>query len=207
MGTNMITSLSIGAVGAAIVAAIISLVGLIVTKEQKISEFRQQWIDSLRTEITNYLTNINAISDALGVPYGNQTEKVKALSDLYSELNRSHFMITLRLNEEERFSAAVLGCMKDFTDLSGDETNFRSAEQRKSIEKRFLVASKLLLKHEWNRVKKGEPSFIIAKYVTLLSIAACSLLFILSYALPVQERSCLGGLCRNIYETFAPFFR
>lgn len=61
--------ISIGAIGAALIAGIVSLLGLIISKEQKTSEFRQTWVDSLRSEITSYLTSFNAIADALLVTY------------------------------------------------------------------------------------------------------------------------------------------
>lgn len=43
--------LSVGAVGAAMIAAFVSFLGLIIGKEQKTSEFRQAWIDALRSEL------------------------------------------------------------------------------------------------------------------------------------------------------------
>ena len=59
------SDISVGAVGAAIIAGLVSLFGLIIGKEQKVSEFRQAWIDDLRKCLVAYLVNINAISDAL----------------------------------------------------------------------------------------------------------------------------------------------
>lgn len=46
LGLKM-NSISIGAVGAAIIAGFFSIVSLIIGKEQKTSEFRQAWIDAL----------------------------------------------------------------------------------------------------------------------------------------------------------------
>ncbi|MGX1259354.1 hypothetical protein [Sinorhizobium fredii] len=187
----MISSLSVGAVGAAFIAAVISLIGLIVAKEQKISDFRQSWIDSLRIEITNYLTNINAISDALNVVYANQAEKVKALSQLYSNLNQAHFMITLRLNPDEKYSSEVLSCMRDFTELAGDEVSLTDLSIRKELEGRFLIAAKNLLKNEWYRVKKGEPTFIVAKYTTILIVTLALVLVGWDYFKPAAaEEAC-----------------
>lgn len=59
----MAVDITFGAVGAALIAAIVSLIGLILGKEQKTSEFRQEWINSLRAEITQFVTNVTAISD------------------------------------------------------------------------------------------------------------------------------------------------
>ena len=38
---------AIGAIAAALIAGLISLLGLIISKEQKVSDFRQAWIDAL----------------------------------------------------------------------------------------------------------------------------------------------------------------
>lgn len=129
--------ISVGAIGAALIAGVISLLGLIISKEQKTSEFRQTWVDSLRTEITNYLTSFNAISDALLVTYARQSDKVKALGPLYSKFNESGYAITLRVNPEERRSKAILACMRRFNQLAVNEADMIPAKI-KPIEIDFL---------------------------------------------------------------------
>jgi hypothetical protein len=39
----------------AFIAGIVSFVGLVISKENKISEFRQTWIDELRKDISDYI--------------------------------------------------------------------------------------------------------------------------------------------------------
>lgn len=166
--------ISIGAVGAALIAGIISLLGLIISKEQKTSEFRQTWVDSLRSEITNYLTSFNAISDALLVNYVTQIDKITALSPLYSKFNESSYAITLRLNPDEDRSNSVLACMKRFNQLATNEADM-TPTKIKPIEIDFLSASKKLLKYEWKRVKRGEPTFLATKVIAALVIIAALL--------------------------------
>jgi hypothetical protein len=48
-----ISPVAIGAISAAIITGLLSLVGLIISKENKTSEFRQQWIDSFRKKFQN----------------------------------------------------------------------------------------------------------------------------------------------------------
>ncbi|BBF67885.1 hypothetical protein [Sphingomonas bisphenolicum] len=163
--------ISIGAVGAALIAGVVSLLGLIISKEQKTSEFRQAWVDALRSEITAYLTSFNAIADALGVTYKDHAEKVKALAPLYSQLNQASFAITLRVNPDESRSKAVLACMKRFQQLTANDSNMVPANIR-PIELDFLNASKELLKYEWKRVKRGELTFIITKVLAALVVIA-----------------------------------
>jgi len=99
---------AIGAMIAALIAAVVSLLGLIISKEQKTSEFRQAWIDALRSDLTAFLTQINAIHDAIKVQHSNHGEKVKALQPLYIPLNNSTFNILLRVNPVEKKSRALL---------------------------------------------------------------------------------------------------
>ena len=48
---DQIPSVAVGAVVAALIAGTVSLLGLIISKEQKTSEFRQAWIDALRNDL------------------------------------------------------------------------------------------------------------------------------------------------------------
>ncbi|MBS3927686.1 MAG: hypothetical protein KGZ65_03740 [Sphingomonadales bacterium] len=50
--------MAIGPIIAAIIGAVVTLASLIISKESKLSEFRQAWIDSLRQEIADLLSNI-----------------------------------------------------------------------------------------------------------------------------------------------------
>lgn len=179
--------ISIGAVGAALIAGMISLLGLIISKEQKTSEFRQAWIESLRFEITQYLTNLNAIADALTVSYKNQADKVNALSPLYSKLNESSFAITLRVNRDEDRSKALLACMARFAKLAKNDRDMVAAKIR-PVEIDFLSASKDLLKYEWNRVKSGEFTFKATKTVSAAIVAGTIIaLFFLAGKTPNDE--------------------
>ncbi|TAY15437.1 hypothetical protein ELH91_00935 [Rhizobium leguminosarum] len=166
----MFQDISVGAIGAAIITAAISLIGLIVAKEQKVSDFRQAWIDALRSEMTSYLTSVNAVVDAASLPYKDQAEKVKTLGPLYSNLNSAHFFITLRLNPNEKNSKALLACMKAFQELASYPDGL-TRENVKPVELDFLSASKDLLKYEWRRVKRGEPTFRLAKAALFVVLA------------------------------------
>lgn len=165
------TDISVGAIGAAAIAGIISLLGLIISKEQKTSEFRQAWIDALRTEITTYLTGLNAIADAARVKYASHAEKVRALSPHYSRLNQATFGIALRVNPKERRSQILLECIAELQELAVDEHKL-TPEHIRPIEARLLSSSQDLLKFEWGRVKRGELTFVVAKFVSLALVIA-----------------------------------
>lgn len=81
---------------AAIITGLISLLGLIISKEQKISEFRQEWINALRSEISSLISHGNAI-------YGGLVTKQlwENMKSDYLGMNEATANIRLRLNVTE----------------------------------------------------------------------------------------------------------
>ena len=158
----MLPDVAVGAVVAALIAGLVSFLGLIVSKEQKTSEFRQAWIDNLRNNLTDFLTQINTIHDAVKINYKDHAEKLAALRPHYSSLNNSTFNILLRVNSHEKISKALLDDMGQFNELMRDESKLTFDNIRR-IEENFISNANALLKSEWRRVKLGEPAFQIAK--------------------------------------------
>ncbi|MCP3407945.1 hypothetical protein [Bradyrhizobium sp. CCGB01] len=175
---------AVGAITAALIAGIISFLGLIISKEQKTSEFRQAWIDALRADLTAYLTQVNAINDATKVRYADHAKKVEALRPLYIPLNNSTFNILLRVNPAEPKSKKLLSAMEAFNELTADEAKL-TAENIRAVENEFLTSSQILLKAEWRRVKSGEWTFRAAKWlaVIVVLISAAAGLFVAYRAL------------------------
>lgn len=171
-----IPSVAVGAIVAALIAAVISLLGLIISKEQKTSEFRQAWVDALRDDLSNYLTQINAICDGVSVSYETQAKKVEALAPAFREINRATFNISLRLNREELLAQEVIANMVKLHHLTLDHSTI-SPDKIRPIESELLISAQKLLKSEWSRVKRGEPTFVAAKFaalaVVVFSIALC----------------------------------
>jgi hypothetical protein len=91
---------AIGAVFAAVVAGVVSLLGLIISKEQKTSEFRQAWIDTLRAEISALIAHANAIHAAEVTG----SSKWEMLRPDYIEINKAVGQVRLRLNPDEELS-------------------------------------------------------------------------------------------------------
>jgi hypothetical protein len=175
MGSMKITETSLSAIVAATFAAVVALIGLILAKEQKTSEFRQEWINALRNELATYMSQINLARDLASTPYESASEKIKSLSEAVTKLNFSAFSINLRLNSSEKFSQDVISSMTDFQTLFA-ATDQIDPDEIRPIETRFLVASKALLKSEWRRVKRGEFTYrvtrVVAIFVVLFGLAA-----------------------------------
>ncbi|OQW72518.1 MAG: hypothetical protein BVN35_13960 [Proteobacteria bacterium ST_bin11] len=171
---------SLGAVIAATIAGVVSLLSLIVSKEQKVSDFRQAWIDALRLELSTVITHAMSLQ-------GLSTTEVKDSSDAwikshgdFIEINKAITAIRLRLNPEEPECKAIL------LQLSELEVTFRtfpiSNQKICDIEAAIIKHSITLLKNEWVRVKKGERVYKIARLIATFIVVIGSALVFVGYA-------------------------
>ena len=162
---------ALGAIGASIVAATISLVGLTITKEQKISELRQAWIDALRSELSELIAHAHGIHGASSAQFATRIELWQAVRENFEGINRVSASIELRLNPAEAASQIILACLKELEVLIGSDAPIGFAAMQ-AIERRLVSASQSLLKDEWKRVKRGEPTYRIAKILSWAGLAA-----------------------------------
>jgi hypothetical protein len=170
----------------AAVAGAFSLTGLLITKEQKVSEFRQAWIDALRSDIALYVATVSIL--LAHIETLDSLDKVKLLEetrDDYLKLNESAMRIKLRLNSEETESEPVLRSMSAIERLmNSDFSQIRATSEvvRESLNTLEKKAPHLL-KTEWNRVKRGEPMYRFAKWfaaVVLMAAGGCAIWLLLS---------------------------
>lgn len=170
--------ISIGAIGAASIGALFTLIGLVISKETKTSEFRETWIGELRQEIAKFLSSINKIVDAAQVSFENDEGKAAYLVPFYADLNEASFQVGLRLNVEEEDSVRLLRAMRECQKVIGTlPIDYDALRKGESL---TIAAGRKLLKKEWRRVKRGEITFRIAKLAAFLSLLALlgALLFI-----------------------------
>ena len=152
---------------AAIITGLISLLGLIISKEQKISEFRQEWINALRSEISSLISRATAIHGGLvtNQPWDNMK------SD-YLGINEATANIRLRLNITEVESKEVLDKLekleKQFTPL-GRIPNY---EELDKLLNEITDEARIVLKNEWIRVKRGEYIYRITCLIWLIVIVS-----------------------------------
>ncbi len=163
----------LAAIIAGLIAAVISFVGLIITKEQKVSEFRQSWIDEIRKDISDLIGHLGQYDVSWNIIH--KPSDKKSIEHFISETNINfHEMIVLinriklRLNPKKD---------KDFI-LKLDELEiFISSYDKLNTEnlhitltEEFYQLSHQLLKNEWDRVKDGEPIFKYSKYTFGITI-------------------------------------
>jgi hypothetical protein len=157
-----IPPLAIGAIVAALITGLVSLLGLIISKEQKVSEFRQAWIDSLRSELANLIAHANAIHGAGTAAFGSASETWKIVRDDFVGINQSAANIRLRLNPKEKEAQAVLKKIEALEKLLAPGKAMDYSEMNR-VEKELVAEAQVLLKNEWTRVRNGEAAYRFAK--------------------------------------------
>lgn len=170
---------AVGSILAAAIAGLVVFISTVLTKEQKTSEFRQVWIDEIRKDIAQFISGASEIVALNSVKKSDMESQLKFIEDnfkLIHELQSIEHRIILRLNPKEH------------SDLIGKIQNFRkemilaySGTERIKLEQKItsdlLDATKAVLKYEWERVKRGEPTFRIVKWGALFIISILVFLF------------------------------
>lgn len=162
----------LASISAALIAATVAFVVAVLSKELKTSEFRQAWIDGLRTDIAEMvaIAQMTAHAATARRAYGEEKEKIVQFlyekhSDFISIQTRKN-RILLRLNPAEH--TRLIGAVSTLADFSPLDAEDQAIEA--SVEQ-LLAESQPVLKAEWERVKRGEPIYVWTKRVALGAIA------------------------------------
>src|ERR1035437_480359 len=152
-----------GSIIAAVIAGIISLLGLIISKETKVSEFRQAWIDSLRAEVAAVITHAQAVHGAYLAKFIDKPTLWQNVREDCVGLNEAWAKVKLRLNPREPKSTDILSALEEHESVfqpDKDQPDKEPAfENLDAAEKKLLAATKIVLREEWRRVKWGEPMY------------------------------------------------
>jgi len=189
MDLNSIPSTVYVMLGSLIIALISSLsayVTIIYTKENKISEFRHEWANELRNESSSLISKltelsfINSVLNKEGVlelvddKYGMITKNISVKSEI-KELSSK---VILRLNPDRVSEAtSVEGMINELlveinellTTKSTDENHVVGSEKNIEINEKIEILEgylSTLIKENWQVVKSGEDSYVLAKNLT-----------------------------------------
>jgi hypothetical protein len=173
----------------ALIAAFVSFIGLVISKEQKISEFRQNWIDKFREDVSDLLGAINLIIESWITANrpGIQGKKVEDdfIKERSGDIRHINVLIArckLRLNPEKDTNLIdKLSELKYISInpkmLSGNNCNIL-LEDVESM-------THALFKQEWERVKEGEKTFRFVKNILFITIIISILLTISWFGLNI----------------------
>ena len=166
------------------------------SKEAKVSEFRQAWIDALR----------NDISEVMGLLVTTYEVDSVTNNELLYKANRSisalRARISLRLNMGEDESKDLIAALDHLHEVANDTVpppgltdSARLAHPKGKMKplrdatEVITKASQILLKKEWNRVKEGEAvyrrtqTYAWIVFVVLLLVAATAIIKCFCFAM------------------------
>lgn len=174
---------SVGAITAALIAGAFSFFNLVASKENKISEFRQSWVDALRNDISVYVARMQLLypiaqhqinverGDYEGQENPEAADSVKQkVFELYAEAKVAYCAIHLRINKSETDPVAKK-INDDFISALEEANECYAASEYDDLGYRLEQVVKnasALLKMEWNRVRDGEPNYKSSKRAAIL---------------------------------------
>ena len=174
---------AVATVLAALIAATITFLVAVFAKESKTSEFRQNWIDGLRSDLSKFVS----LQIHLASEYGRRLDQAQdeTTSAFWQRINPQlldmeeiQSRIELRLNPEEHVKLIVM--VRDLTKLSVF-TKLPDNEQAQLIN-HFIAESQRVLKTEWEVVKKGEPTYRwVKRFALFLAATALAAMLVLAY--------------------------
>lgn len=193
----------VGGVLVALVAGCFSYLNLVVSKEQKVSEFRERWINSLREEIATYVAAMSHLSSTFSLfkrskkpatPTANERLMfISSNAALYEQVRESATRIVLRINpndpdaELRALNQRLLELLQESRELFN--SNKYGDAKKKCTELRDAAIP--VLKVEWNRVRDGEPQYqkakLVAQRVLWSGLGASLLALLLAITLPVTQ--------------------
>lgn len=160
MSTELVSY--VGSILTASIAGAVAFLVSVLSKEQKISEFRQAWIDQLRNDLADLTSLVLMIEDAMA----HMANEGKAADlpayiiqnqDKFVKITACAMRIEMRLNPDEHLMLFDL-VRKIGTSVKNFRGNTDASAAAASL---LLVESQKVLKQEWLRVKRGEDVFLL----------------------------------------------
>ena len=147
-----------GAIIAALIAGFIAFIGMVITKENKVSEFRQEWIKELRELIARLFYLYGFIRADSELTSKEKKEKNNEINEVIASINL-HLNHGNKSPSEEKLQSAIFA-------LNGGVES--GVTKMTPYFDELLKCSHLVLKEEWERVKKGEKSYVLIKDILFI---------------------------------------
>jgi hypothetical protein len=177
----------LGPIAAALITAFFGCIFLVIAKSSKVSELRQEWINSFRVALSEFVSAADLISGRIGIRHKHSGEalsddEVKLLEteliEYWEKLRRSHALVLLHMKNTEVGSKIIEKQIEDKLDeiVAKLRQGYKSINNADLLILRdaLIVLGRKLLKDEWDRIKKGELGYRLA-----LSISFVLLLVVL----------------------------
>lgn len=170
---------------AAFIGGILLLASTVIAKEQKISEFRQAWINTFRSDMSNYLTlifDLIYLSNRIANIKKTEPENIKKLNKAIEEqellITKNYYLlnkISLSLNPSK--DSEFISKLKK-SKLANDDKKKNDAVK---LIKELTIDSHNIIKNEWERTKKGELlyNFFISSGKVLVWASLTAFIFLI----------------------------
>lgn len=182
---------ALGAIVAATITASFSFIGLILAKEQKVSEFRQAWIDELRSDLATIAAFPFMIHHSFRFRAGAAEKLWEDIADHLAEATKADARVFLRLNPDEPETADLMAAIRNMN--SKIEKREHTFEELTAAQSEIKSKAAVIIKKEWRRVKRGELTYVIAKWVSLGLIVFSAVMLVWAWpkgaTLPTQGAS------------------
>lgn len=177
---------------AAFIAALVSLVSLVNSKEQKTTEFRQAWINSLRTEVARFQSQARYIAGAIHNAqrfdpncFTRDSKSYETYAENRAEISNAYYLVSLHFKPDDKDFDKLKGKMESVLDQLGRPSKVTFDSINKDLEETTLEV-RCLLKKEWERVKRGEDPYKWTRYSTI-ALSTVLLIIIVGGAFALQN--------------------
>tara|TARA_R110002126_G_C10464877_1_gene500614 strand:+ start:201 stop:788 length:588 start_codon:yes stop_codon:yes gene_type:complete len=159
----------IGVILAAFIGGFFTLISLIISKEQKTSEFRQEWIDDLRQEISDHIAALTMLSAMRQYQTVSDEDFLKSVSEEQQRVTTTFTAIKLRINPSESNNNLKQLNNNFLTKLEYCRSLYNDSdwEGARRCCNELTDAAVPMLKAEWERVKQGENTYILTKRIAI----------------------------------------
>jgi hypothetical protein len=166
-----------GAILTAVIGASAATIGVVVAKDSKISEFRQQWIDALREDVAK-LCSVSVALYYNNVRYSLRDRlpnmETSDSSPLVEEANNLNYRIRLRLDPKKPKSKELVDALERLISISSFAREPFDVTEKGVLS--VLAITSDVIEEAWKTVKSGEWrfrwTFHIASAVLGLSLLA-----------------------------------
>jgi len=165
---------AVGALVAAVIGGFVAFISLIVNKEQSVSAFRQAGIDALRNDISTLVAHVTG-AHGTSITQKNYTEQQlwDRIKKDFVGMHETVVRIRLRLNptesrkEEKKETKNLFDALDVIVKVfESDTPNWVTLREHTGS---LVSNSQKILKANWDRVRKGEPTYVITKWITLIA--------------------------------------
>jgi hypothetical protein len=173
---------------AALFTSSLALLGLTVGKDSKVSEFRQQWIDGLRADVSEFLASVQHVFGfRVTKKYGDKDKAVSA-DEQFKAIDRTNELssrIRLRLDPKKPLSKKLTAEMRRLRDIAhgSDLLETDLLLQAHVVEE----CTSALLDEAWERVKKGEGKYRVCIGISATILGLSILAFLVTSFAPLRD--------------------